>query len=140
MNQIVSMPNFKEKDLKKIPEISGLPLITADQYASRSAMLSSLVVAWSPIVQLTSETWSLSTDSLSNRCSILAVGGKSGKISFWRILEQEYFSVLSNKDSTAAVLVGLLEAHSSWITTIDWALMNASDPQLILATGSSDGR
>ncbi|XP_052207488.1 uncharacterized protein LOC127811554 isoform X2 [Diospyros lotus] len=139
MNQIVSVPNFKEKYLKKIPEISGLPLITADQYASRSAMLSSLVVAWSPIVQLTSETRSLSTDSLSNRCSILAVGGKSGKISFWRILEQEYFSVLSIKDSTAAVLVGLLEAHSSWITTIDWALMNASDPQLILATGSSDG-
>ncbi|GFZ06366.1 transducin/WD40 repeat-like superfamily protein [Actinidia rufa] len=90
VNQIVPVPNSKAKSTKKVPEKSPLPLITADQYSSRCAMLSLLVVAW---------------------------------------------------DSTAAFLVGFLQAHSAWITSIGWALFasDASDPQLLLATGSSDG-
>ncbi|KAL7254393.1 hypothetical protein ACSBR1_008731 [Camellia fascicularis] len=141
LSQIVSVPNLKAKPLKKIPERSSLQQITADQYASRSAMLSSLLVAWSPVMHWMSETGSVSTDYSSDHCSILAVGGKSGKISFWRILEPQCFSVMSNKDSTAAFLVGLLQAHGAWITAIGWALFasDASDPQLLLATGSSDG-
>ncbi|PSS32958.1 Cytosolic iron-sulfur protein assembly protein [Actinidia chinensis var. chinensis] len=141
LNQIVPVPNSKTKSTKKVPEKSTLPLITADQYASRSAMLSSLVVAWSPVLQLMSETGPVSPNYSSNFCSVLAVGGKSGKISFWRILEPECVSVMSNRDSTTAFLVGLLQAHSAWITAISWALFasNTSDPQLLLATGSSDG-
>ncbi|GMQ09016.1 hypothetical protein CsSME_00052520 [Camellia sinensis var. sinensis] len=50
LSQIVSVPNLKAKPLKKIPERSSLQQITADRYASRSAMLSSLIVAWSPVM------------------------------------------------------------------------------------------
>ncbi|KAL7003781.1 hypothetical protein U1Q18_004926 [Sarracenia purpurea var. burkii] len=141
LNQLVFLPNSKAKPLKKIPERSSHPLITVDQYASHSAMLSSLVVAWSPVVPLMSEIDLVSANYLSIRCSILAVGGKSGKISFWRILEPQCFSVTSNRDSTAVFLVGLLQAHGAWITAIGWALFasDASDPRLLLATGSSDG-
>ncbi|KAL6983490.1 hypothetical protein U1Q18_016876 [Sarracenia purpurea var. burkii] len=81
--------------------------------------------------------------AVSIRCSILAVRGrKSGKISFWRILEPQCFPVTSNRDSTAVFLVGLLQAHSAWITAIGWAFFasDASDSQILLATRSSDGR
>ncbi|XP_028062206.1 uncharacterized protein LOC114265579 [Camellia sinensis] len=73
LSQIVSVPNLKAKPLKKIPERSSLQQITADQYASRNAMLSSLVVAWSPVMHWMSETGSVSTDYSSDHCSILAV-------------------------------------------------------------------
>ncbi|KAF5949282.1 hypothetical protein HYC85_011275 [Camellia sinensis] len=104
LSQIVSVPNLKAKPLKKIPERSSLQQITADRYACRSAMLSSLVVAWSPVMHWMSETGSVSTDYSFDHCSILA--------------------------------------HGAWITAIGWALFasDASDPQLLLATGSSDGR
>uniref|UniRef100_A0A5B6YNM7 Transcription factor IIIC 90kDa subunit N-terminal domain-containing protein n=2 Tax=Davidia involucrata TaxID=16924 RepID=A0A5B6YNM7_DAVIN len=141
LHQIVSVPNTKVKPLKKIPVKCNLPLITADQYASRSAMLSSLVVAWSPILQLTSGIGPVLPNNLPNCCSLLAVGGKSGKISFWRILEPQCYSVMHSRDPTAGLLVGLLQAHNTWITTIGWALYmsDALNSQLLLATGSSDG-
>ncbi|KAJ8514019.1 hypothetical protein OPV22_004453 [Ensete ventricosum] len=50
-----------------------VPMITPEQYASRSALLSALVVAWSPVLQS-----SQIRPGFSNRYSILAVGGKSG--------------------------------------------------------------
>ncbi|KAI8009124.1 putative aminotransferase TAT2 [Camellia lanceoleosa] len=82
LSQIVYVLNLKEKPLKKIPERSSLQQITADQYASHSAMLSSLLVAWSPVMHWMSETGSVSTNYSSDHCSILAVGGKSGLILF----------------------------------------------------------
>ncbi|KAE8819749.1 hypothetical protein D1007_02416 [Hordeum vulgare] len=54
-----------------------LPLITAEQYARRNAILSSLVVAWSPAVPSRDTTSRL----LRNWC-MLAVGSKSGDVSF----------------------------------------------------------
>lgn len=142
LNQIVCVPNSRAKPLKSKEERPCLPQITANQYAFRRTILSSLVVAWSPVVQLASETEPVSAKYSSNRCSILAVGGKSGKVSFWRFLEPSCFSVMSNRDSTSASLVGVLQVHSAWITAICWASYSsgASDPQLLLATGSSDGR
>ncbi|XP_058206264.1 uncharacterized protein LOC131319859 isoform X2 [Rhododendron vialii] len=141
LNQIVCVPNSRAKPLKKKEERPCLPQITANQYSFRSTILSSLVVAWSPVVQLASEMEPVSAKYSSNRCSILAVGGKSGKVSFWRFLEPSCFSVMSNRDSTSASLVGVLQVHSAWITAICWASYSsgASDPQLLLATGSSDG-
>lgn len=142
LNQIVCVPNSRAKPLKKKEERPCLPQITANQYSFRSTILSSLVVAWSPVVQLASKMEPVSAKYSSNRCSILAVGGKSGKVSFWRFLEPSCFSVMSNRDSTSASLVGVLQVHSAWITAICWASYSsgASDPQLLLATGSSDGR
>lgn len=37
--------------------------------------------------------------------------------------------------------VGLLQAHNSWVTTISWLLFafDSSNPQILLASGSSDG-
>nr|CAD1833840.1 unnamed protein product [Ananas comosus var. bracteatus] len=93
----------------------SLPLITAKQYASRSTLLSSLVVAWSPVVTL-----------CGSKCAILAVGAKS----------VEHDGVPAD-----AILIGLLQAHSAWITAISWgvATSSCSKSQLAVATGSCDG-
>ncbi|XP_077248426.1 transducin/WD40 repeat-like superfamily protein isoform X2 [Tasmannia lanceolata] len=117
------------------------PLVTAGQYASRSAMLSSLVVAWSPVFRLTSEHGPLSPNSSSNNGALLAVGGKSGNISFWRIHEPQCYTVEHDSVPVDAILIGLLQAHKGWITAISWGLYgaDASNPHFLLATGSSDG-
>nr|POF12247.1 hypothetical protein CFP56_41590 [Quercus suber] len=67
-------------------------------------------------------------------------GGKSGKISLWRIYVPECYSIEHSRVPTANI-VGLLEAHNSWITSISWAFLtsDSSNPQVLLATGSSDG-
>lgn len=129
--QIVTVPNSKSNSIKKVPEKGNLPLISNDQYASRNSMLASLVVAWSPVLQTTSSS-----------CSILAVGSKSGIISFWNIHKPKSYSIVHRKNPTAGLLIGFLHAHRSWITAISWALSvsDSSSSQLFLATGSSDGR
>lgn len=120
----------------------AFPLITADRYASRSAMLHSLAVAWSPVLRLSSKKYPVPKNGSSNWFSILAVGGRSGKISLWRICVPECYSVKDCKVPTTAVLIGLLQAHNSWITTISLAVISSdsSNPQVLLVTGSSDGR
>ncbi|XWS50267.1 hypothetical protein CRYUN_Cryun12cG0073700 [Craigia yunnanensis] len=131
----------KGKSTKKIPEVCSLPLINADQYASRSAMLSSLVVAWSPLLKLSSEMCLALENNSSNCFSLLAVGAKSGKISLWRIHAPQYYSIEQSGAPSAADLIGILQAHNSWVTTISWAFLasDSSNPQVLLATGSSDG-
>lgn len=123
-----------------MPENQLLPLISADEYASRSAMLCSLVVSWSPSLRVESEFY-----PVPNTCTsvgLLAVGGKSGKISLWRFHEPDCYTIEDRKAPTAVKFVGLLWAHNSWVTTISWFLFatDSSKPQIILATGSSDGR
>ena len=130
----------KEKSLKNMPENDMLPLISADQYASRSAMLCSLVVSWSPLLRVASESY-----PVHNTCAsvcLLAVGGKSGKISLWRFYTPDCYTIEDRKIPTAVKFVGLLQAHNSWVTTISWLLFasDSSNPQILLATGSSDGR
>lgn len=95
-------------------------------------MLASLIVAWSPILQMNSSSW----------CSVLAVGAKCGRISFWRIHGPQSYSLSKNGDSITATLIGFLQAHDTWITAINWALFDSdvSNPQFLLGTGSSDGR
>ncbi|XP_073046106.1 uncharacterized protein [Primulina eburnea] len=90
------LDNVKENNTWQIIPISvseGTPLkikecnvqlITAQQYASRNAMLTPLIVAWSPILR-TSEDWVSVPHNSSSCCSILAIGLKCGLISFWRI-------------------------------------------------------
>ncbi|XVE64485.1 hypothetical protein DITRI_Ditri07aG0104500 [Diplodiscus trichospermus] len=140
-HQTVPAIKSKGKSTKKIPEVCSLPFITAEQYASRSAMLSSRVVAWSPLLKLSSEMCLVPKNNSSNCFSLLAVGAKSGKISFWRIHAPEYFSIEQSSNPTAAELIGILEAHNSWVTAISWASLasDSSDTQVVLATGSSDG-
>ncbi|KAJ6376173.1 hypothetical protein OIU77_001023 [Salix suchowensis] len=117
-----------------------LPLITAEKYASRCAMLSSLVIAWSPVLWLPSKICSAPENDSSNGFSILAVGGKSGKISVLRINVPQYYSIEHSRGPTTVTFVGLLQAHNSWVTTISLALLGSeSNPQVLLASGSSDG-
>ncbi|XP_030463314.1 uncharacterized protein LOC115683051 isoform X2 [Syzygium oleosum] len=128
------------RSTKKKIESFTLPLISADQYASRSAMLSSLVIAWSPLLQFPSESCSQVQNSAT--CfSLLAIGGKSGKISCWKVHAQECYSIEHGNVSPDAMVVGIFQAHSSWVTTIGWALLttNSSHPQVLLSTGSSNG-
>ncbi|KAI3907131.1 hypothetical protein MKW92_015252 [Papaver armeniacum] len=128
--QIVEVQPHKvtEKPLKSTRGSGTRPLLSAEKYASRSSMLSSVIVAWSPTLYP------------SNDYAILAVGGKIGKISFWRIDEPHCYSVEQSTDSVDAVLVGLIQAHNTWITAICWELSaKALEYQVFLVTGSSDG-
>ncbi|OVA04709.1 WD40 repeat [Macleaya cordata] len=130
----------KETPLKRTRESDTLPLLTAGQYASRSSMLSSVIVAWSPALYLSSDIHPNPRDRPSSNYGLLAVGGKSGKISFWRIDEPRCYAVENSMDSVDVILVGLLQAHNSWITAISWGLSaDASKSQVLLVTGSSDG-
>ncbi|KAF7816631.1 transducin/WD40 repeat protein [Senna tora] len=134
-----SVPKSKAKSLEKISENHTLPLITADQYASRSAMLFSLVVSWSPLLYVTSEFHPVPNTNAS--VSLLAVGGKSGKISFWRFHEPDCYTIQDGNVRIAVKFVGLLQAHNSWVSSISWVLFTSysSNSQILLATGSSDG-
>ncbi|XP_076905093.1 uncharacterized protein LOC143560750 [Bidens hawaiensis] len=122
----ITSVRIKSKDRRQ----SKVRLISAEQYASRSALLSSLFVCWSPML-----------DSKSGRrCCILAVGAKSGMVSFWRVHEPQCFSITQGNDPPVASLIGVIEAHSSWITSISFSkFVSDGSPQLLLATGSSDG-
>lgn len=137
-----SVHKSAQKHVKRNRQSNGLTLITPLQYASRNAMLSSLIVAWSPVLQLSSESGPTSLNISSSNCAILAVGGKSGKIALLRISEPQVYSIEHGGDSVGAILIGLLQAHNAWITAISWGLhsADASTPQVLLATGSSDGR
>ncbi|KAK2995901.1 hypothetical protein RJ640_028309, partial [Escallonia rubra] len=139
--QIVPVSNSKAKASRKVSGKCSSPVITADEYASRSAMLSSTVVAWSPILEVTSASEPLPSNNSMNCSSILAVGGKTGKISFWRINGPKCYSIMHSGEPCAGLLLGFLQAHNSWITAISWTLLvsDPSNPQFLLATGSSDG-
>lgn len=137
----VAASKSKGNSITKIPSDCCLPLITADHYASRSAMLHSLAVAWSPVLRLSSKKYPVPQNGSSNWFSILAVGGRSGKVSLWRICVPKCYSVEDCKVPTTAVLIGLFQAHNSWITSISLAVLSSdsSNPQVLLVTGSSDG-
>ncbi|KAJ8563414.1 hypothetical protein K7X08_031866 [Anisodus acutangulus] len=134
-------PRSQEKYSKKVVGDGSQSLITAEEYASRSAMLSSLIVAWSPCLPQTSGRGISTTNGLTGGCSVLAVGGKSGVLSLWRIRKPESYSITNSPDPNKTLLVGLLNAHDTWITTISWGLFisDASDPLLLLVTGCSNG-
>ncbi|XP_061365265.1 uncharacterized protein LOC133308636 isoform X2 [Gastrolobium bilobum] len=138
-DQTDSMSKPNGKLLKKMPENQTDSTISADQYASRSAMLCSLVVSWSPLLHLASEFYPVPNTCAS--VSLLAVGGKSGKISLWRFHPADCYTIVDRKVPTAVNFIDLLQAHNSWVTTISWFLFafDSSNPQILLATGSSDG-
>ncbi|XP_011621037.1 uncharacterized protein LOC18427718 [Amborella trichopoda] len=137
-SQVQNLPlTSEEESLKRGGSNS---LITAEQYASRMALLSSLIVAWSPLIRSSTESDPDLHKSSSSNCTVLAVGGKSGKVCFWRTAEPRAYAIENSKISLDVMFIGLLEAHNSWITAISWGIcMVDSNPMLLLATGSSDG-
>ncbi|GMH29659.1 hypothetical protein Nepgr_031502 [Nepenthes gracilis] len=135
--QIAPAPKVKMKHSKRTLQNYSLQLITACQYAARSALLASLAVAWSPELQL-------SQANPNNSCNcfcLLAVGAKSGKVSVWRIHKPEHYSVEHASGPTKMMLVGVFQVHNAWVTALGWEILasDGSNPQLLLATGSSDG-
>jgi hypothetical protein len=110
-----------------------VPLITAKQYARRNAHLFSLVVAWSPV--------SPSHDTISHWC-ILAVGSKSGDVSFWKIHKPEHYTIDVGTVNRDPIFVGVLQAHISGVCAMSWEITCASSSKssLLLATGCLDGR
>ncbi|KQK20542.1 uncharacterized protein LOC100827917 isoform X1 [Brachypodium distachyon] len=108
-----------------------LPHITAKQYAYRNAVLSSLVVAWSPVL--------LAHDA--SRWCILAVGSKSGDVSFWKIHKPVYYTIDVCTVYRDPILIGVLQAHNSWVSAMSWEVFSASSSKcsLLLATGCTDG-
>lgn len=117
-------------------ENKSLPLITAKQYAYRDAQLSSLIVAWSPVVSSSDKI-----SGLSRHWCILAVGSKSGNVSFWKLCKPEYYTIDAGVVNNHPVLIGVLQAHKSWVSAITWEVPYAgsSKSSLTLATGCSDG-
>ncbi|KAG2591480.1 uncharacterized protein LOC120673136 isoform X3 [Panicum virgatum] len=114
----------------------SLPLITAKQYACRDACLSSLVVAWSPLVS--------SSDKIScllRHWCVLAVGSKSGNVYFWKLYKPEYYTIDAGVVNSDPMLIGVLQAHKSWVSAITWEVSSegSSTSSLLLATGCSDG-
>lgn len=136
MNQ--PLEKSKEKRPRRTQDSSVIPLISAQQYASRSAMLLSLVIAWSPVMRPSNKVHLHPNSS----ASVLAVGAKSGKVSFWKVNVPECYSLAECMVPSRALLVGLLQAHNSWINCISWMLFDSdsSKPKVLLATGSTDGR
>ncbi|KAI3806272.1 hypothetical protein L1987_22171 [Smallanthus sonchifolius] len=126
-NEPIAHSRKRRKDRRQ----NNLPLISAEQYAFRSAMLSSFVVAWSPMLY----------SKPGRSCSVLAIGAKSGKISFWRVHEPQCYSITQGGNPLpVASLIGFIQAHNSWITTISFSkFVSDGLPQLVLSTGSSDG-
>lgn len=146
MQDLVSVAKHKEmhskrKSSKKVPKHCSISLITAEQYTCRSSMLSSLVVVWSPTLRLTSVVGETSPSNLLGGLSVLAVGAKPGRISFWRIHEPQQYSCTDAGDALDLSLIGFLQAHDFWVTAVNWSLYESdiSNPQLVLATGSSNG-
>nr|TKW11867.1 hypothetical protein SEVIR_5G000400v2 [Setaria viridis] len=117
-------------------ENKSLPLITAKQYARHDAHLSSVVVAWSPLVSSSDRT-----SCLSRHWCILAAGSKSGNVSFWKLYKPEYYTIDAGVVTSDPILIGVLQAHKSWVSAITWEVSSAgsSKSSLLLATGCSDG-
>ncbi|CAL4947921.1 unnamed protein product [Urochloa decumbens] len=135
VNRQGSKDNVKAS-LSSNRENKSLPLITAKQYACRDAHLSSLVVAWSPLV--------LSSDKdscLSRHWCILAVGSKSGNVSFWKLDKPDYYTIDAGVVTSDPMLIGVLQAHKSWVSaiTLEVSSADSSKSSLLLATGCSDG-
>ncbi|XP_074319930.1 uncharacterized protein LOC141656775 [Silene latifolia] len=111
-------------------------VLKAHQYASRSSMLASLVVGWSPVMQL-------SADDPNNSCDffcLLGVGTKYGSISIWKFDRPSYYSIDQHGGPIQMVLKGVLEAHSAWVTSLSWVLLpSGTSSQVLLATGCSNG-
>uniref|UniRef100_A0A7N0TBW4 Transcription factor IIIC 90kDa subunit N-terminal domain-containing protein n=1 Tax=Kalanchoe fedtschenkoi TaxID=63787 RepID=A0A7N0TBW4_KALFE len=124
----------KSKPPKVLESLSG-PLISAEQYISRNAMMSSLIVGWSPLMSSSSGV------DTQDRFSLLAVGGKSGSVSFWRVQEPRSYSVNSHDSPITTMFAGFLNAHNTWITAISWVTLddNLFKDQVVLITGCADG-
>ncbi|KAL5697494.1 hypothetical protein ACHQM5_028627 [Ranunculus cassubicifolius] len=136
-----SVPKHERGFTKKTSAKGACTQISAEQYVSRSAMLTSTIVAWSPMFRLSSESDCNSPNSLPIHVSLLSVGGKSGKISFWKVHEPQEYSIVSTGVSVNVKLVGILEAHNTWITAICWETLSTIgvNAQVVLVSGSSDG-
>ncbi|CAM8980534.1 unnamed protein product [Rhodiola kirilowii] len=91
-------------------------------------------IAWSPLMSSSSEV------DIRDRFSLLAVGGKSGKISFWRFREPCSYFVNNNDCPITTIFAGFLHAHNAWITAISWVTLDdLSKGQVVLVTGSAEG-
>ncbi|GAB2293916.1 hypothetical protein Dimus_028129 [Dionaea muscipula] len=135
--QIFPAPKSNRKNSKNITRDSSVQFITADQYANRSALLASLVVAWSPVLQSPA-----APDSSYSCCCLLAVGAKGGKVSIWKVQRPVSYSVEQHVSGTPKVmLLGQVQVQSTWVTALTWGIVDsdASNPRLLLATGSADG-
>lgn len=89
-----------------------------------------------------SEACEIPQDGLFHSFSLLAVGGKSGKLSVWRISAPQRYSIKQTGTPPAVSLAGFFQAHNSWITAINWVPFpsDCSESLVFLVSGSSDGR
>ncbi|KFK34227.1 hypothetical protein AALP_AA5G117300 [Arabis alpina] len=123
--------------LPKAPR-KGSREISPETYVSREALLSSLSVAWSSLLQYSSESYSCENML---RFSLLAIGSKSGCVSIWKVHAPECYNIERSNASPIVELTAIIKAHSSWVSTMSWGIFccDSSNPQVVLVTGSCDG-
>ncbi|KAJ4835891.1 hypothetical protein Tsubulata_006149 [Turnera subulata] len=139
-NKSAGVEPTSRKRGSNVLENCKFPLSTGKQYASRSAMLSSLVVAWSSMLSSSSGISSSNENASSSGFSILAVGDKAGNISLWRMLAPQCYSIEKCSPTACIMFAGLVQAHSSWTTAISFGVSGSkSCSEVVLASGSSDG-
>ncbi|XP_039068829.1 uncharacterized protein LOC120215141 [Hibiscus syriacus] len=122
----------------KRPEVCSLPLITADQYASRSAMLSSLVVAWSPLLKLSFEICWAPENNSSNCFSLLAFLGHHDK---WALLASESSSpqvLLATGSSNGSVRIWITNIYAVPVSVLSLMPTQSLD-KMLLAVGRTSG-
>ncbi|XP_057536577.1 uncharacterized protein LOC130814504 isoform X2 [Amaranthus tricolor] len=130
--QIVTDAKDGKKSSKRTSNYRTKHFLTAHQYASRSSMMASVVVAWSMQLQLSP------TDS--EKYCLLGSGTKSGSISIWRFGRPVSYSVESYDDPFNMTFVGVIQAHNAGVTSLSWGfLASDSSPQVLLASGCCDG-
>jgi len=76
------------------------------------------------------------------RFSLLAIGSKSGSVSIWKVHAPECYHIERSNVSPMVELTAIVQTHSSWVSTMSWGIFgcDSSNPQVVLVTGSCDGR
>lgn len=133
-SQMVPVAKDGNNFSKRTPNNHTKHCLTAHQYASRSSMLASLVVAWSP---------QLSATDPGKACDyscLLAVGTKSGSISIWKFHRPACYSIEHSNDPLNMTFMGVIQAHDAWVSALSWGfLVSDSSPQVLVASGCCDG-
>ncbi|XP_019101892.1 PREDICTED: uncharacterized protein LOC104791166 [Camelina sativa] len=111
--------------------------ISPETYVSREALLSSLSVAWSSLLNF---SFGSSYENML-RFSLLAIGSKSGCVSIWKVHAPECYHIERSDVSPIVELTAIIQAHSSWVSTMSWGISgcDSSNPQVVLVTRSCDG-
>ncbi|XP_073016768.1 uncharacterized protein [Primulina eburnea] len=155
------LDNVKENNTWEIIPISvseGTPLkikecnvqlITAKQYASRNAMLTPLIVAWSPILRtsedwahdtcITSIFWALYGSEISKPQLLLATGSSNGRVKIWQVNIEELLKSSETVHASFSLLREVITVDSAPVSILSFTAPLQTPLNLFLAIGKGSG-